>query len=533
MARPRAKTTGRRSTRSGTAAADNKAVLYFRVSSTDQEREGFSLPAQLKFLREYAAINDIQIVGEYLDVESAKKAGRTEFQNMVAFLRRHTSVRSILVEKTDRLYRNFKDYVTLDELDVVIHLAKEGEIISRESRSSEKFVHAIKVLMAKNYIDNLSEEARKGMTEKAAQGYWPTLAPLGYRNARDDSGRKVIVIDPEVAPRVKRLFEYASTGNFSMNKLAEIGRDLGLMYRRSGKPIRTSTLIYVLRNRLYGGSYDWNGKIYQGRHEPIITHELWEAVQAVIDGREGANIRVNPKDFTYTGLMKCGHCGCAIVAEVKKKKYIYYHCTGYKGKCPEPYVRQEVMDEHFEQLLRRIRLDETVFDLVRTALKESHADERREHEEARTRLLAEAAQLQERLDLIYLDKIERRISAAYHDRIVVPWRDQRARVIRNLEHLNAVDDAYIDDGVALIELATNAHEGFASTPPKHKRLALNLLLSNCTWANGGLDAKFNQPFDMLADLSAAALFGGRAESAKSAAPADLVTPTGIEPVFQP
>jgi site-specific DNA recombinase len=87
----------------------------------------------------------------------------------------------MLVEKTDRLYRNLKDWMTVDELDVEMHFPKEGVVLSRESRSSEKFMHGIKVLMAKNYIDNLSEEARKGMQEKAEQGIWPTKCPLGYR----------------------------------------------------------------------------------------------------------------------------------------------------------------------------------------------------------------------------------------------------------------------------------------------------------------------------------------------------------------
>ena len=100
------------------------------------------------------------------------------------------NTRVILVEKTDRLYRNLKDWVTLDELDIEIHLVKEGIVLSRDSKSSEKFVHGIKVLMAKNYIDNLSEEARKGMQEKAEQGIWPSKAPLGYRNVTGPDGKK-------------------------------------------------------------------------------------------------------------------------------------------------------------------------------------------------------------------------------------------------------------------------------------------------------------------------------------------------------
>jgi site-specific DNA recombinase len=103
-------------------------------------------------------------------------------------------------------YRNLKDWVRLDELDIEIHLVKEGIILSRDSRSSEKFVHGIKVLMAKNYIDNLSEEARKGMQEKAEQGIWPTVAPLGYLNVMGPDGKKIIVTDPKSAPVIAHLF---------------------------------------------------------------------------------------------------------------------------------------------------------------------------------------------------------------------------------------------------------------------------------------------------------------------------------------
>ena len=89
--------------------------------------------------------------------------------------------------------------MTLDDLDVEMHFPKEGVVLSRESRSSEKFMHGIKVLMAKNYIDNLSEEARKGMQEKAEQGIWPSKAPLGYRNVTGPDGK--IIGHPAIQPK--------------------------------------------------------------------------------------------------------------------------------------------------------------------------------------------------------------------------------------------------------------------------------------------------------------------------------------------
>src|SRR6266853_1441631 len=192
------------------------AVKYGRVSSKEQEKEGFSIPAQWKLLDQYAKVEGLRVVREFVDVETAKKPGRAGFDEMTKFLKRSASVRVLLVEKTDRLYRNLKDYVTMDELDLEIHFVKENVILSQDSRSSEKFIHGIKVLMAKNYIDNLSEETRKGMLEKAQQGIWPSYAPLGYLNVVGPEGKRVIQPDPELAPIIAQLFERYATGMYSL-----------------------------------------------------------------------------------------------------------------------------------------------------------------------------------------------------------------------------------------------------------------------------------------------------------------------------
>lgn len=170
----------------------------------------------MKLLKDYAAAQGFAVAQEYVDVETAKQTGRAAFGEMIAWLRAHPAVRVVLVEKTDQLYRNLKDWVTIDELDAEIHFPKEGVVLSRELRSSEKFMHGIKVLMAKNYIDNLSEEARKGQQEKAEQGIWPTKTPLGYQNVVGADGRKVIAVDPEITPFIPRLFEGYATGQFAL-----------------------------------------------------------------------------------------------------------------------------------------------------------------------------------------------------------------------------------------------------------------------------------------------------------------------------
>src|SRR5215831_18075056 len=165
------------------AILSNRVVLYARVSSKDQEKEGYSIPAQERSLRDYALQRGLVIVEEFVDVETAKRSGRTAFTAMLEYLKKHRATcRTILVEKTDRLYRNLKDWTTLDDLGTTIHLVKEGRVIGPDSRSSDHLTHGINVLMARNYILNLGEETRKGMTEKARAGIYPSYAPVGYRN---------------------------------------------------------------------------------------------------------------------------------------------------------------------------------------------------------------------------------------------------------------------------------------------------------------------------------------------------------------
>jgi site-specific DNA recombinase len=301
-------------------------------------------------------------------VETARKSGRTAFGNMLRYLRRHPEVRIILVEKTDRLYRNLKDWAIIDDLGVEVHFVKENVVMSDGCRSSEKFVHGIKVLMAKAYIDNLSEETRKGMLEKAQQGHWPSFAPIGYRNVKDGQGRKVITGDPEAGSLVTCVFDWHASGLHSLKDVTAMARNAGMRYRRSGRPISVSTVHGILRNRLYAGTFEWRGEVYAGMHEPVVSTDIWDAVQQTLDERSSANIRTKPHFFPFTGLIKCGHCGCALVAQKQKGKYIYYRCSGFHGRCPERFVRQEALEEHFLGLLGKLRCGRDQFEEIRNAI---------------------------------------------------------------------------------------------------------------------------------------------------------------------
>ena len=474
------------------------SVAYARVSSKDQEKEGFSIPAQQELLRSYANNNGLTIAQEFVDVETAKAAGRTGFGEMITFLKKHTTCRTVLVEKTDRLYRNLRDWVTIDELGAEIHLVKENVVLSPDSRSHEKFMHGIKVLMAKNYVDNLSEETRKGMLEKARQGIWPSFAPLGYLNVDGPDGKRTIVPDATLAPPIRTMFERYATGKYALKEIAKMARADGLAYRKSGDMVPTSTVHKILRNRIYTGDFDFDGTTYHGTYEPIVSPELWEQVQAILDGRGTKKTRKMKEHFAFSGLITCGHCGCALVGEIKKGKYVYYHCTGHKGKCPEPYTREEVLEEEFGTLLRGISFSEEVLGWVTRALRESHQDEKKFHDDAIAKLQREHRRLQDRIDAMYMDKLDGRIDSEFFDRKAAEFRAEQCRVMRDVDTHQNANRSYIEEGIKLLELAQRAHLLFENQPPSEKRKLLDFVVSNCRWKDGQLAAEYRKPFDVLA-----------------------------------
>ena len=365
-------------------AVPARAVLYARVSSKEQEKDGFSIPAQQKLLRHYAADNAIQVAREFTDVETAKRSGRTGFGGIIAFLRRYQSCRIILAEKTDRLYRNLKDWVIIDELNVEIHFVKENRVLSGDSRSSEKFVHGIKVLMAKNYIGQLVRGNPQGNAGKSGTGHLAILRPLGLRERGRDQGQTDHSSGPATRARNSEDLRIVRDRRRLLGRSDQEGPGGRHDLPQERESCAQATIHKILHNRIYTGDFDFDGKTYRGKYEPIISRELWQCVQEVIQQRLGRRRQKQKHDFAFSGLIACGHCGCSLVGELKKKRYVYYHCTGNKGKCPEPYVREGVLETQFTAALRRLKFDDELLAWVKQALRQSHADERREHEAAIT-----------------------------------------------------------------------------------------------------------------------------------------------------
>lgn len=481
------------------------AVIYARVSSKEQEREGFSIPAQLKLLQHHAAELGLQVLREFVDVETAKAAGRSAFGEMLNFLHKNPKCRAILVEKTDRLYRNLRDWVTLDDVeDLEIHFVKEGAVVSEGSRSSEKFVHGIKVLMAKQYVDNLSEETRKGMAEKASQGIWPSQAPIGYRNVLGPDGKRIIVPEPVEADLVRQAFRWYASGTYSLVELTTMARAAGLSYRKSGAPIPKSVIHKMLTNSIYKGELVWKGQRYRGTHDPLVSPELFDQVQGVMNRHAQGRKPKAPQHLPFVGMVRCGNCGRHLTGEVKRGGLTYYHCTGRQETgCREAYTREEVLERELGKMLRQISIEGPVLEWIRRALRESNADQVRFHKETIERLQREHSKVQERLERAYVDRLDGRISLEMYERLASKWRAEQDATQLELDRHRTANRSYVDEGIRLLELASRAHELFERRSAVEKRRLLDFLVSNTTWRDGHVEAEWKQPFDLIASATTA------------------------------
>src|ERR1700724_982783 len=243
--------------------------------------------------------------------------------------------------------------------------------------------------------------------------------------------------------------EWYASGGISLKEAAKKAQAAGLVYALSGAKVPVSTVHTILRNRLYTGEFEWNGKVIQGRHEPLVPIELWERVQGALDGRFGKKAKRGKHDFAFSGLIACHACGCAVVGEIKKERYVYYHCTGYADKCQgnpatcrRHYVREEALEKQFTELLGQLKFDDEVLEWVRDALHASHGDERREHEEAIKRHQAEDKRLQDRIHAMYVDKLDGLVDAAFFEKMSNQWREEQNRCQGEIDlHQNA-DKSY-------------------------------------------------------------------------------------------
>lgn len=461
-----------------------KAVIYARVSSKEQEREGFSIPAQLDLLRSYAAREGFQVLEEFTEAETAKSAGREKFSKMVAAIKKRKTSVAILVEKTDRLYRNIKDFILLDELmnsyGVEIHKVKEGKVITNDLHSSEKFMELIKVGMAKQYIDNLSEEVKKGQAQKVKEGGWSWVAPYGYRNNKET---KQIEPHPDSAPFVKRAFELYSQGHSIQSTIEALYAE-GMIYRPHATKINKTKLRELLMCKIYMGDIEYSGEIYQGKHEPLVSRSLWYQVQVQL--RKGNKpMEMTKQDFLFKGKVTCEECGKPFVGEYKKGgRYAYYRCSDMRKTCSQGYISEGKLIKALSDAFAGIQIIDEHKAEIKQAVKDfADLKENTAHEQI-DRVERERKRLLKSRRIAYQDRLDGVIDAEMYREIEADYNKQMNLCEEKLARLRQAEDLHYEYADMLIELPEMLGTGWNLGTWEEKKQIVNFTTSNFKIKNG-------------------------------------------------
>ncbi|MCF7834270.1 MAG: recombinase family protein [Candidatus Pacebacteria bacterium] len=374
-----------------TEAITMKYCLYARKSSEAEEKQALSIDSQIKEMLTLSQRENLNIVEIYKESHSAKDCGQRPVYNQLLNDIRIGKFNAILVWHPDRLARNAGD------LGAIVDLLDQKKLIEIRTYSqrftnnpNEKFLLMILGSQAKLENDNKSINVKRGLRTRVESGLWPSVAPTGYLNHPDRTMKCHVIPDPLRSHVVRLLFEKALNENLSIRKLYKWAKEDVKFTTRNGKPLTLSNIQVILRNNFYMGMIEYprqSGKWYLGRHDPIVSKEIFQRVQERLDTKK--NDKKIEKEFAFTRLIKCGMCKSGVTADEKHKnlangsvaKYIYYGCTKFNDKqCKNTYIREEELISQLLEIIDRI-------DINNVGIKEKLEKEIERYSEFRNKVL--------------------------------------------------------------------------------------------------------------------------------------------------
>lgn len=489
----------------------SNCVLWARVSSREQ-REGYSIDAQLRITREKAQREGWHIVREFVVAESAKRgAERVAFNQMlkwvVANARKH-KITIILAHKLDRICRNMRDAVRMQELEDKhgIKLAFVENQFGPGAAGALSF--NIMAAVAQYYSDNLRQEVLKGIEERVRQGWTPGLAAFGYVNVPADRERPV-QLHPENARAVRRIFELYATGTMTFEQIGDQMQREGFVFRPSQPRFHRTAISYILNNPYYIGLVQFRGEYFVGKHEPIINKETFEHCQKLLKKKNRRTAKVN--HYLAASMFVCGHCGFGITAERirrtnkrdgRVREYIYYRCANVYPDKDHPTVRwrEDQLEAAILTDLESLRIeDDETRQWFRAQLVESCKNETLVREERLKNLRRRKADLeamQQRLLDAYLagavDKNTFTAKTALH-------KEELDRIEADIQTSRAAPLTGLEQAVEAFDLAQTAAERWRVSTKEERRAILEAVLLNRTLNATSLVTTKRKPFDVLAE----------------------------------
>ena len=483
-------------------------VIWARVSSREQ-KEGYSIDAQLRATRQRAEEQNWSVVREFDVAESAKRgATRTAFNDMLKWVKanaKREKIEAILSHKLDRVCRNMRDAVRLQELED--HSGVQLAFVENQFGPGAAGALSFNVMaaVAQYYSDNLRSEVIKGLDEKVRQGWPMGLAPYGYLNVKDRD--EPVQPHPENSKTLIRIFELYSRGSYTFRSLADQLASEGLTYRPSQPRFGRTTLSQILNNRFYIGELHRHGQVYEGRYQRLIDRSTFETCQDILHGR---NRRTgNPSHPLAGGLIQCEYCGQSITGERIRRKlkgggvreHLYYRCANNEPGKNHPRVRWKSaeLEEAIYQDLQQMKMPSP--DVARWFREELSAavDDLTVHKRHRMNALkkrkTELANMQDRLLNAFLNgTVEESAYKAKSQDLKL----EAKRTDEDLEGLDDVDPKRGQLAVTLFDWTQNAAEIWRGSNNTVRREILDTLCLNRSLNDVTLVLEKRKPFDELA-----------------------------------
>ncbi|MCC7408375.1 MAG: recombinase family protein, partial [Phycisphaeraceae bacterium] len=484
----------------------SNCVIWARVSSREQ-REGYSIDAQLRITREKAQREDWTVVREFVVAESAKRgAERVAFNQMLKWVvanARKQKITIILAHKLDRICRNMRDAVRMQELEDKhgVKLAFVENQFGPGAAGALSF--NIMAAVAQYYSDNLRQEVLKGIEERVRQGWTPGLAAYGYLNVPSDRERPVQP-HPENTRAVRRIFELYATGNATYDQITDIMQREGFVYRPSQPRFHRHALSYILNNPYYTGLVQFRGEFFVGKHEPIIDKDTFELCQRLLKKKNRRTNKVN--HYLAANMFTCAHCGFGITAERIHRRnkngtvreYIYYRCANVYPDKDHPKVRwrQDQLEQAILTDLDSLRIkDDEQRQWFRDQLIESCKDEaflREERLKALRRRKADLEAMHQRLLDAYLaGTVDKNTFTAK----TTQFKEEVDKVEADIQTSKARPLTGLEQAIEAFDLAQNAAERWRVSNKADRRELLEAILLNRTLSDTSLVTTKRKPFD--------------------------------------
>ncbi|HKK54038.1 MAG TPA: recombinase family protein [Patescibacteria group bacterium] len=343
-----------------------KYCLYARKSAESDERQVQSIDSQVKEMLQIAERENLEIVDIRRESKSAKDSGnRPVFKELLKDIAEE-KFNAILTWAPDRLSRNAGDLGSLVDLmdeKKLMSIRTFGQTFSNSP--NEKFLLMILCSQAKLENDNRGINVKRGLRARCEMGLWPTCPPTGYFKEKRVDHKGQCLVDPDRGHVIKLMFEKVAYEKWSGRKIYNWLRfDLNFRTALGKKHLSLGNIYRLLENTFYYGPFEYprgSGNWYQGKHEPIITKEVFDLVQDQM--KNSQLVRRENIEFAFTKVMTCGLCGSGISATEKFKKlknggynrHIYYGCTKAKDKnCKSGYISEEDLIKQLQKQVEKL-----------------------------------------------------------------------------------------------------------------------------------------------------------------------------------